>query len=236
MTLTIIDNLELFKKHNDNTSYILKIKRNSITTFKVNIIVEKKIYPKHYKGSYTLFSTKKGSCYFLIELFLDNNINIYTNFKRTSTHTTTFVSDRKKPNLNFLINKCWHIIYNIQDRIPARIKNKYWKRIISLWKQQYNAINDRLVNHHNSKKAKHTKTFFKFSYAQNIFYFGWRFGYNSCNRTVPFVESNNIKFCPYHTKKTHIARTDTDNTSVPHGSDRIGTLAIRSGLDSDSIR
>jgi hypothetical protein len=101
-----IDNLEYSLAHNDNASRILKIKRNSMTTFKVNIIVDKKIYLKHYKGSYTLFSTKKGFCYFLIEPFSDNNINIHTNFARTSTHTTIFISDRKKSNLKFLINKC----------------------------------------------------------------------------------------------------------------------------------
>jgi hypothetical protein len=107
-----IDNLEHSIAHNNNTLCIQKIKRNHTTTFKVNIIVNKRIYPKHYKGSYTVFSTNKGSCYFFIEPFSDNNINIYTNFTRISNHTTSFISDRKKPNLSFLINKCW--VYHLQ--------------------------------------------------------------------------------------------------------------------------
>jgi hypothetical protein len=95
--------------------------------FTVNIIIDKRIYAKYYKGAHTLYVKKKGSCYFLIELlFNEQIINIHTNFTRTSTHSTTFLSDKKTPSLKFIINKCWQIIYNIQDRILARIKNKYW--------------------------------------------------------------------------------------------------------------
>jgi hypothetical protein len=49
--------------------------------FMVNIIIDKRIYAKHYKGAHTLYMKKKGFCYFLIEpLFNEQVINIHTNF------------------------------------------------------------------------------------------------------------------------------------------------------------
>jgi hypothetical protein len=213
---------KLHNNHMDNKEKIKKISPCQVKnfankpcrqiTFTVNIIVEKKIYAKHYKGAYSLYLKKKGSCFFLIEPLIDKQtINIHTNFARTLNHLTTFSSDKRSPSLKYIINQCWQIIYNIQDRIPARIKNKYWKRITTLWKQQYTAINNRLINNFDSKKSKQTRTFFKFTYVQNIFYFGWWHSCNTCNRNVAFVEKNNTKFCPYHTKKTHIAIDPSHN-------------------------
>jgi hypothetical protein len=138
--------------------------------FTVNIIIDKRIYAKYYKGAYTLYSKNKGSCYFLIEPLIDKQIiNIHTNFTRTSKHTTTFLSDKKSPSLKFVINQCWQIIYNIQDRIPARIKNKYWNQITTLWNQQFMAINNRLINNYSSKN-QNTQRHFLNSRMPKIFF------------------------------------------------------------------
>ena len=99
--------------------------------------------PKHYKGNFIIYNRRKGNSFFLFDI---ENWKTHTNNRfvtEESKRTTSFVSDKIKPNLKFTTSQFLTSFFKNQKVIPNRVRNKYFNRLRDLLIVQRQAIESR---------------------------------------------------------------------------------------------
>src|SRR5688572_12968519 len=131
--------------------------------------------PSKCTGKNTMFCRFNAS-FFLLEYKEENDkqrYNVHTNDEYLQKFT--FSSDRKLPNRNFVISSFVHGIFrflNIHRKYDEVAYLKHFKIVLRHMHEQYNAIVNR-TNRQTVNNNNQTRTFFRFSLGQQIYYFGF---------------------------------------------------------------
>ena len=113
--------------------------KNSFTC-KMDFVKDITSIPKRYVGVNTLYSRRKNNSYFLLDMekiFEDDGTPVWTihtnekNYDKESNERF-FLSDRRNPNIKFVVSQFLTLFFKRQKVIPSSKRNYFYSRIRQL--------------------------------------------------------------------------------------------------------
>ena len=214
----VLDNLDVSQTSDNELHKQRKCKKHVKIRKKQELWLEiQKITtkPAKYTGTNTMFSTKNGSSFFLLDILYHK---VVTNNKRLERFR--YFSNTVKVNDKYVISKFVWGIMKFLNLHKMESKNKIFSCIKCHMIITQQSLLKRMSE--DSKNNKKTRTYFRFSVGSQTFYFGW---YKSCNTSqciAPITSMNKVyKHCDKHSKEiqrglTPVPKVDSNRKENGH--------------------
>jgi hypothetical protein len=188
-----------------------RITTNTCYTFTVNTYTTQ---PEKFAGKNTLFGSSRAK-YFLLHYDTPSNFRVYTNHSKLRDFS--FHSDRRNPSRKFIFNKFITGIFRFlafHHRFLHDAFQRYFHIVSRHLHEQYCAIHRRLQP--SVRNNNQTRTYFRFSVGQCVYYFGF---YVPCNTisccTPPTFVTRYGAHCWNHWKSFCRSMTPSPPLQVP---------------------
>jgi len=187
--------------------------------------------PSKFAGKNTLFGRHNAS-FFLLNYNVTKKLKVVTNNENFKKFT--FNPDRRNPNRNYIITNFINGVFrffNFHKKYSSELRSKYFKIVRRHLLEQYEAVRCRLDSPTTCSNNNQTRTYFRFSIASQVIYFGF---YppcvsSKCNAPPTFVTKHGSHcwshwktFCQERTPVPPIHRHEMSNVPKRITSHRLG--------------